>query len=489
MGYRISYVIHLLLLTAGFLVSSPTWAQTPAAERPNIVLVFTDNHSAWTLGAYGNEDIRTPNIDRLAREGMRFTSAYTVNPVCSPNRATLLTGLMPSQHGVHSFLASSTGIQMGPDAYNTIEEFRSLPEILSDAGYINGLSGKWHLGDSIEPHEQFSYWYTFEFGGVPFYDANVIWNGEVRTEPKYMTTAITDHAIDFIDKNHEKEAPFFLYVAYNGPYGLGNEFRKTHENRHTSYYADKKLLSFPREPIHPWQYNHRDFFENMTTIRGYAAAVSGIDDGVGRVMERLEQHGLSENTVFIFTSDQGLAGGHHGIWGMGDHTRPSAAFEEMLRIPLIYRHPGKISAGTTSDRLVSIYDLYPTLLSYLGLGDEIPADPPRPGRNYTPMLEGDEVEWEDVIFYEFENTRLIRTRDWKYVYRYPEGPHDLYDMKNTPGERINFIHNAAYADIQEHLHNRLESFFDTYAEPAYDMLEGGTSKVRVHMMKSRQVSE
>jgi arylsulfatase A-like enzyme len=477
------YLIWLTVLALVICGSFSSRAQDVSDDRPNIVLIFTDNHSAWTLGAYGNEEIRTPNIDRLADEGMRFTSAYTVNPVCSPNRATLLTGLIPSQHGVHSFLASGTGIQMGPDAYNTIEEFRSLPEILADAGYINGLSGKWHLGNSIEPQEQFSYWYTFEHGGVPFYDADVIWNGEVQNEPRYMTTAITDHATDFIEQNYEKEDPFFLFVAYNGPYGLGNEFRKTHENRHTSYYADKKLLSFPREPIHPWQYNHRDFFENMTTIRGYAAAVSGIDDGVGRLMETLDQYDLDENTLVIFTSDQGLAGGHHGIWGMGDHTRPSAAFDEMLRIPLIYRYPGHIQAGMTSDKMVSIYDFYPTLLSYLGLEEEIPGDPARPGRDYTPVLQGGDVGWDDVIFYEFENTRLIRTRDWKYTYRYPEGPHDLYDMKNTPGERINFIHNAAYSEVQARLHERMETFFDTYAAPEYDMWKGGTSKVRVHMME------
>lgn len=451
-----------------------------ASDRPNVVLIFTDNHSSWTLGAYGNQEIRTPHIDRLASQGILFRNAFTANPVCSPNRATLLTGLMPSQHGVHSFLSTQDG-QMGPGAHCAIEEFRSLAEILAESGYQCGLTGKWHLGDSLRPQEGFTYWYTIEYGGAPFYDANVIWQGKVQKEPRYLTEAITEHAIDFIEQNRTN--PFFLYLAYNGPYGLGGEFRKTHHNRHTTYYADQVLRSFPREALHPWLYANRDIINNPASIRSYAAAVSGIDDGVGRILETLARLGLEKNTLVIFTSDQGLAGGHHGIWGMGDHTRPSADYEEMIRIPLMYRHPEKISAGTVSDLIVSIYDTFPTLLSYLGLAHKAPSDPPPPGRDYSAALVGKELDWDNVIFYEFENLRMIRTADWKYTYRFPDGPHDLYDMKNTPGERVNFIHQAEYKEIQEMLAKRLEAFFDRYADPKYDLLHGGRSKARIHMMK------
>ena len=128
---------------------------------PNVVFIMTDNQGAWTLGCYGNPDIRTPNIDRLADEGIRFSNAYCVNSVCSPSRATFMTGLIPSQHGVHCYLGGEKpDAQMGPDAYCTIHEFANLPRVMADAGHTCGLSGKWHLGDSLRPQEGFSYWFT-----------------------------------------------------------------------------------------------------------------------------------------------------------------------------------------------------------------------------------------------------------------------------------------------------------------------------------------
>src|SRR5262245_12358879 len=192
-----------------------------AADRPtNLVFILTDNQGAWTLGCYGNPDIRTPNIDRLAAEGMRFTRALSCNPVCSPTRATYLTGLIPSQHGVHSYLGGETpDAQMGPAAYDTIREFASLPKILKEAGYVCGLSGKWHLGANLHPQEGFTSWITMPVGSTfEFYDADVIENGQVRKEPRYLTDLWTERGIQFIEQN--KDRPFFLYLAYNGPYGL-----------------------------------------------------------------------------------------------------------------------------------------------------------------------------------------------------------------------------------------------------------------------------
>jgi hypothetical protein len=287
-----------------------------ADERPNVVFILTDNQGAWTLGCYGNDEIATPHIDRLADEGVLMTRAFASNPVCSPTRATFLTGLLPSQHGVHCFLRAGR-LQTGPDARNTLEEFDSLPQVLKQHGYRCGLVGKWHLGGNLEPQEGLEdYWVTMPHGGTStFYDAEVIENGEIRTEPKYLTEFWTDHAVKFIEQ--EDERPFFLYLAYNGPYALGRLLLNEPRNRHAERYAEMELSSFPRGNPHAWQFNNLDYMNNPVSLRRVAAEVSGVDDGVGRVMAALKERGLDENTLVIYSSDQGWVGGHGGFFRDG----------------------------------------------------------------------------------------------------------------------------------------------------------------------------
>ncbi len=448
-----------------------------AANRPaNLVLILTDNHGAWTLGCYGNPDIRTPNIDRLAAEGTLHERCFSSNAVCSPTRATLLTGLMPSQHGVHCFLGSGNA-QIGPKAYNTLEELRSLPEILADEGYVCGLTGKWHLGDNLHPQESFSYWITMPHGATAtFYDAQVIENGELRKEPQYLTDLWTDHAVRFIEQNQKR--PFFLYLPYNGPYGLGKSLTLPARNRHAEYYADKELSSFPRGPVHPWLFHNRQYINNIDAMRRYAAEVSGVDDGVGRVMDTLKQLGLDENTLVVFTGDQGLSGGQNHVWGMGDHSWPLHTFDSTMHVPLIYRQPGVISAGVRSDMMTSNYDILPTVLSCLGLGDQMPEEPKRPGRDYSSALVGEEPsDWENVTFYEFENCRTIRTDEWKYTMRrFPDGPTELYKIADDPGELDNLAGRPGYEKTEAQLAGRVEKFFGQYSDPKYDLYNGGNAK-------------
>ena len=200
-----------------------------AAPRPNVVFILTDNQAPWSLGCYGNGDIRTPNIDRLAAQGTLFTRGYSSNAVCSPTRETYLTGLIPSQHGVHSYLRAGDA-QVGPNARCVIGEFRTLPQILADAGYVCGLSGKWHLGGNMTPQLGFTEWVTLPHGHTTtFYDAKVIEGGTVRSEPEYLTDLWTERGVRFIERN--KDRPFFLMLTYNGPYGLGPSLRQPSRNR------------------------------------------------------------------------------------------------------------------------------------------------------------------------------------------------------------------------------------------------------------------
>jgi len=459
-------------------------SQAAAADKTNLVFILTDNHGAWTLGCYGNSDIRTPQIDRLAADGIRFTRALSSNPVCSPTRATFLTGLIPSQHGVHSFLGGERpSAQMGPDAYGTIREFASLPKILREAGYECGLSGKWHLGANLTPQEGFSHWITMPHGATTeFYDAEVIENGQVRREPKYLTDLWTEHGVRFIEQNRDR--PFFLYLAYNGPYALGRLLLNPPRNRHADYYAGKELLSFPRDAMHPWQFHNKDFLNNPLSIRRVAAEVSGVDDGVGEILTTLNRLGLDEKTLVVFAADQGWMGGQNGLWGMGDHTRPIGAHELMMQIPLLFRHAGRIPAGRTSDLLVSNYDFLPTVLNYLGMQDQMPAR--SPGRDFSAVLRGESPSWDNAVFYEMEDTRAIRTDGWKYVARHPDGPWELYDMQADPRERFNLFGQPAMAEKQQELAGRLDAFFRRHADPQYDLWQGGRSKAGRLMGAARQ---
>lgn len=466
----------LRLAAGGFWAAAlPTRGGPPKPPRPtNLILIVTDNQGDWMLGCYGNPDIRTPNIDRLSREGIRFTRAFASNAVCSPTRATLLTGLIPSQHGVHCYLSANKA-QMGPKAYCTIKEFTTLPKILSAAGYACGLVGKWHLGDNLRPQEGFTYWVTMPHGHTTtFYGAEIIEDGQVRKEAGYLTDFWTGHALRFIERN--KDRPFFLLLTYNGPYGLGTSLTQPARNRHAAWYADKDLPSFPRTKMHPWLRANRQYLNNITAIRRTAAETSGVDDGVGEVMAAIKRLGLDERTLVVYTADQGWAGGQGGLWGMGDHTRPIHAFDSTMHVPLIFRHAGAIPAGATCDRMVCNYDLMPTLLTRLGLKDKMSDKPRSPGRNFSAMLGGQSPAWDDVIFFEFENTRCIRTGDWKYIERHPDGPNELYDLRADPAEARNLVDSPAVSETRRVLKARLEEFFRTYADPKYDVWKGGTSK-------------
>ncbi|MEM7014099.1 MAG: PVC-type heme-binding CxxCH protein, partial [Verrucomicrobiota bacterium] len=455
--------------------------QLPAQESaeafpPNVVFILTDNHGAWTLGCYGNPDIKTPHIDQMAAEGVRFTRAFCNNPVCSPTRATYLTGMMPSQHGVHNFLHGGR-LQTGPESRNTLEELRSLPEILADRGYRCGLVGKWHLGGNMEPQEALDdYWITMPHGGTrTFFGAEIIENGELRTEEEHLTTFWTKHALSFIEQ--QKGNPFFLFLSYNGPYGLSRWQLEDLRGPRAADYAEAEMKSFPGGLMHPWSYNNKEYFGDITAKRRYAAELAAVDDGVGAVLGKLKELGLDENTLVVFAADQGWAGGQHGFWGMGDHTRPLNAFEYSMHIPLIFRHPAGIAGGRTSDLMTSNYDFLPSVLGYLDLEDKMPGFPVSPGRDYSPVLKGEEIgDWTNEVYYEYEGLRSVRTEEWKLVRRFEDSYNELYNLADDPDETKNLFGDEASAEMRQQLLGKLDAFFEDHRVPKYDLWTGGDSQ-------------
>lgn len=468
----------IVAFVAALIVSMAATRVAADTKRPNLVVMMGDNLGAWQLGCYGNPDIRTPNLDQLAADGLRFTRAMCCNPVCSPTRASFLTGLIPSQHGVHHWLQDEN-LQIGPNARCVISQFETLPGVLNANGYHCGLVGKWHLGGNATPQIGFDEWVTMPSGLTrTFYDCQVIENGTTRTQPGNIMDFWTDRAIGFLERAETNpEEPFYLQVMFNGPYSLDPELLITHRerarNRHTANYADNPMASFVRQKPHNGLFKHTIELNQVEAMRTSGALISGLDDCVGRIVATLERLELAQDTLIVFCADQGLAGGRNGIWGMGHNAKPSVAYDSVMQVPLIVSRPESVPAGETSNLIVNNYDMLPTILDYVGLDDEIPTK--SPGRSFAPTLNGQQQNWENVTFYEHFYTRAIRTDRWKYVFRH-EQPDDLFDLANDPEEQQNLADRAEHRTVQRELKQRLDEFFNHYADPQYDIVQGGTSQ-------------
>jgi len=431
-----------------------------ADARSNVVFILTDDQGPWALGCTGAPELRTPNIDRLAETGVRFENFFCTTPVCSPARACLMTGKIPSQHGVHDWICSGN---MPPHASRYLEGQRCYTDILAENGYVCGLSGKWHLGDSMTPQHGFSHWFCMPKGGSKYNDAQMIREGRIVTCPGYLTDVITDDALEFIEAN--KDRPFYLSVHYNAPH---TPF-EGHPREIVDSYDDCPFKSCPQEAAHPWALpSSTKHLGNRESLKGYFAAITGVDINVGRIVEKLEHLGLREKTLIVFTSDNGYSCGHHGFWHKGNATFPINMYENSVKVPAIFNHPGRLPEGIVSAALVSQYDFFPTLLEYLG----IPAveDPSMPGESFLPVLLNQRGRDREhvVVFDEYGPVRMIRTPEWKYVHRYPYGPHELYDMVNDPDERKNLVDEKSKAAVVTEMRRRMEEWFSRYVRPELD---------------------
>ena len=450
-------------------------------RKPNLLFILTDDQGAWAMRCAGNGDIHTPNLDRLAARGTRFDNFFCASPVCSPARASILTGRIPSQHGVHDWIRSGSLDRKALGEYASHPYFASedvpvryleglitYPDLLAERGYQCALAGKWHLGDSMNPQHGFSHWYTIGRGGCLYNQADVIEDGALHFETRYITDLITEHALGYLDELAGGDAPFYLSVHYTAPHDPWDEDQ--HPAEFFDLYRDCSFTATPDEPLHPNRIPTAPGGtgeERKRLLCGYYAAVSAMDAGVGRLLDRLGELGIAEDTIVIFTADNGMNMGHHGIWGKGNGTFPFNLFDTAVKVPFLACWPGHIPENRVTSSMCSHYDIIQTLNELLDLGAKLPGD--LPGKSFADvLLGGEDTDNHIVILDEYGNSRMIRTREWKYIHRFPYGPHELYHLSEDPDERGNLADCPAYAPIREELLDRLQKWYDQYADPAVD---------------------
>lgn len=456
---------------------------TKREQRPNIVFILSDDQGAWAMGCAGNGDICTPNLDRLAEDGVRFDEFYCASPVCSPARASIVTGKMPSCHGVLDWIeggnvdtekypemAGHPRFSRKDQPIEYLEGHKTYIEELAANGYVCGLSGKWHLGNNAEKKKGFEKWYTIGAGGCSHYfDPDICEDGVFSAPKRYITDLITEKAVEYIGEFSRQEKPFYLSVHYTAPHSPWEE--EQHKKEYLDWYRDCSFTATPDLPVHPDQVASAPVGDTpekrAENLRGYYAAISAMDAGIGTILSKLEQEGLSDNTIVIFTADNGMNMGHHGIWGKGNGTYPQNMYDTAIKVPLIIRMPGS-KKGAVCHQMASQYDFYPTLLELAGCSWE--KEPMQPGKSIVSLIGQPEEEAPDrvVVFDEYSNTRMIRTKKWKYVDRYPDGPNQLFDMEKDPEELENLYGNSAYEGTVLELKAAMERWFDAYTKEEND---------------------
>ena len=449
-----SYIIRLrvTLAWACLALLSPL---CHAADRPNIVFILADDLGYTDLGCYGSKYYETPNIDRLAKEGMRFTSGYSCGPNCQPTRAALMTGQYAPRTGVYT-VGSEDKVEWQSRALKPVKNIRELPlekntiaQALKNAGYATGMFGKWHLGGATAYHpNQRGFDEAISSQGKHF---------DFKTSPTtpyekgiYLADFLTDHAIGFIRKHREE--PFFLYLP--------------HFCVHRPHEAKSQLIArFKTKPVAG---GHRDPV--------YAAMIASLDESVGRILQTLDDLTLADRTLVIFSSDNGGVGGYQRAGVEMDSITDNAPlrggkgmlYEGGIRIPYIFRQPGAIRAGTVCDVPIVSVDLFPTLLSIAkaalttGVCD---------GLDYSPLLFEKSSDALDAraIFWHFPGyldgggqtwrttpVSVIRQGDWKLLEFLEDGHQELYYLRDDIGEANNLA--SLQPDRVRDMHARLDEW-------------------------------
>lgn len=428
-------------------------------NRPNIIFIMADDHAAQAISSYGSKINKTPNIDRLAKEGVRFTNCFAANALCAPSRATLISG----KH------CAANGYKLNGDKFDNSQ--LTFPKLLQIAGYETGLFGKWHL--ATEP-KGFDYFNILPGQGNYFNprlkDNGQEWQDGTKggvSQEGYFTNLITDSSIDWL-KNREKSKPFCLMLHHKAPHTphrypdkykelytddlpLPETFNDNFEgknhallNGHCGWskldsIIPAHILEDAPEGLTPEEHKQWAY---QAFFKGYLRLIAALDDNAGRLLDYLDESGLSENTIVVYTSDNGFFLGDHGLFNK------MWMYEESMRLPLLIRYPKDIKPGVINNQLVSILDFAPTFLDY--------ANAPIPeelhGQSIRPLLKGEEPKnWRTSVYYHYYGQygvpahNGIRTQDSKLIHFYnsTDGPEwELYNLHNDPNEINNSYKNT-----------------------------------------------
>jgi arylsulfatase A-like enzyme len=472
MNRMVRRTLILGTIAAAIVVSAcrGTQNRAEAPGRPNILVILLDDLRWNAVGYAGHPHVRTPQIDRIANEGVTFRNAFTTTSLCSPSRASLLSGVYAPRHGVTDNFT---------ELPSTLETF---PKVLQRAGYATAYVGKWHMGENNdEPRPGFDYFVTHQ-GQGQYFDTEFNFNGQRREKrPGYYTSVVTDIALDWL-RTDRQQKPWMLVLGHKATHSFYTpepKYAHAFDSIPVPYPASAFTLDDKPDwikqrrdtwhgiygPLFDWRKRFPDDrpeavkdFENM--VHAYWATLLSVDDSVGRLRQWLDETGQLENTVVVFVGDNGLLEGEHGMVDKRTMHEPS------IRIPMAVRYPGLTKGGRVIDQQVLTIDMAPSLLELTGE----PALNKIDGRSWVSLVKNGDDRWRRSWFYYYNyekqfpytpNVRGVRTTDWKYIH-YPHGDGgpdrhlaELYDLRKDPGELRNLINDPASAPELETLKKEL----------------------------------
>jgi len=427
------------------------------ASRPNILVILMDDLRADALHCAGHPFVDSPNIDRIAKEGITFSNAFVTTPLCLPSRASFLTGQYAHTHRVQ--------VRGAADNLALSHRMITFPALLQKAGYESGYFGKWHIGNDDNPRPGFDRWGSFvEQGEYENPQLNI--DGNRINAKGYLTDILTDFAVDFIRKPRDR--PFVAYLchkAVHAPFIPAARHRDKYSDIpiHRADSAHDSLDGKPvlRRPGVELSEQDPDVSSSDDLIRDQLRCLQAVDEGIGRILSALEETGQLDNTVVIFTSDHGYFWGEHDLGGK------HGPYEEALRIPLLIRYPPLIKSGTRCNSMVLNIDVALTCLELAGS----PAPTNMQGHSMVPLFADDRATIRDAFLAEyfynpgqtprFPTWQVLRTERWKYI-RYPDeqDSDELYDLESDKLEMNNLIDDPMGQQIRGQLQHQLQQLLD-----------------------------